>query len=105
MQPKKVYLVLSVVGFLVPYSQFVPWLLTNGLNISGFFHDMLANRIAGFFAADVIISAVVLITFIGREGKRASTRLIPTIATFGVGVSLGLPLFLYLRELEREKQT
>ena len=103
METKKIYLLLSVVGLIVPYSQFIAWLLANGMDISGFLRDMLANRIAGFFAADVIVSAVVLITFIGREGKRASTRLIPTIATFSVGVSLGLPLFLYLREREHEK--
>lgn len=65
---------------------------------------MLANRIAGFFATDVIVSAVVILTFIGHEGKRASTRLIPTLAPLTVGMLLGLPLLLYLREVEREKQ-
>jgi uncharacterized protein DUF2834 len=103
METKKIYLLFCVVGLVVPYPQLVAWVLANGLDISSFLRDMFANRIAGFFAADVIVSAVVLIAFVGREGNRTSTRLIPIIATLSVGVSLGLPLFLYLRELEREK--
>ena len=100
MNRKTVYLVLSVLGIVLPYSQFVPWVLENGLHLGFFFRQLFANRIGGFFGMDVLVSAVVLIGFIQREGKRLSVRhlWLPIVGVCAVGVSLGLPLFLYLRE-------
>src|SRR5262249_41762142 len=34
MKPRHFYLVLCVLGFVLPYSQFVPWLLERGLNVT-----------------------------------------------------------------------
>jgi hypothetical protein len=95
------YLGLCVIGIVLPYWQFAPWLLEHGPDLRLFFHELIANRISGFFAMDVIISAVVLLLFIQSEGKRLRMRSLwlPTIGTLMVGVSLGLPLFLYLREV------
>jgi hypothetical protein len=61
------YLVLCVLGFVIPYDAFIPWLLEHGLNLRLFAQDLLANRITIFFALDVIVSAIVLVVFIGRE--------------------------------------
>jgi hypothetical protein len=58
-----------------------------------------------FFALDVIVSAVVVLRFIRAESSRLRIAhgwlAIP--ATLLVGVSLGLPLVLYLRELQLER--
>jgi hypothetical protein len=53
-----------------------------------------------FFGLDVLVSAVVVIVFIRREGARRKmgTLWLPIAATCLIGVSCGLPLFLYLRE-------
>ena len=51
---------LCVLGLVLPYSQFVPWLLEHGLNITVFVRELFANRISAFFAMDVIVSAIVL---------------------------------------------
>jgi hypothetical protein len=106
MKLRHLYLLFAVVGLVLPYSQFVPWLAEHhALNISIFLRDLFANRISAFFAIDVIVSAIVLIVFIGGEGKRLGTRLLwlPTIGTLLVGVSFGLPLFLYLRQLQLDR--
>jgi hypothetical protein len=97
---KRFYLALCVVGFLVPYWQFVPWVVEHGINLPLFVRDLFANRISSFFGLDVLLSAVVLCVFIVVEGSRLSMRRLwlPIIATCAVGVSLGLPLFLYLRQ-------
>ncbi len=52
----------------------------------------------------MIVSSLVLWAFVLVEGRRLSmTRLwAPVAANLLVGVSLGLPLFLYLRERQRE---
>jgi Terpene cyclase DEP1 len=97
---KKFYLFLCVLGAVLPYSQFVPWLLENGLNASFFVHQLFANHISAFFAWDVLISAVVVVGFVRTESKRSSLHLawLPILGVLTVGVSFGLPLFLYLRE-------
>lgn len=58
------------------------------------------NPIGGFFGWDVIVSSLVLWTFVIVEGRRAGVRHLwaPIAANLAVGVSLGLPLFLYMRE-------
>jgi hypothetical protein len=96
-----------VLGLLLPYSQFVLWLLEHGLNVTLFFRELFANRISTFFAMDVIISAIVLIWFIQSEGKRLRVRLLwlPTIGTLIVGVSFGFPLFLFLRQMILDRTT
>ena len=52
------------------------------------------------FAADVILSSVAFWALVVIEGGRAAMRRLwlPVAANVIVGLSLGLPLFLYLRE-------
>jgi hypothetical protein len=52
---------------------------------------------------DVLVSAIVVCVMVSVEGRRAGmTRLwAPVLSVFVVGVSLGLPLFLYMREAQR----
>jgi hypothetical protein len=71
-----------------------------------FVQQLFANRIGGFFGLDVIISAIALIGFVRYEGARLKMRSLwlPIVSVLFVGVSLGLPLFLYLRELELERR-
>ena len=101
------YLVCCVLGLILPYSQFVPWLLEYGLNVALFIHELFVNRISAFFAIDVIVSAIVLIWFIQSEGKRLRGRLLwlPTLGTLLGGISFGFPLFLFPREVARERTT
>lgn len=100
MKPGNLYLLLCVAGTLLPYSQFVPFLREHGLDLRLFFEQLFSNRIGGFFGLDVIVSAVVLWAFVVIEGRRAGVRHLwaPVAASLAVGVSLGLPLFLYMRE-------
>jgi hypothetical protein len=106
MKLRHLYLGFCLLGLLLPYSQLIPWLCEHhALNMSLFVRDLFANRISGFFALDVIVSAIVLICFIQTEGRRLGVRLLwlPTLAVLLVGVSLGLPLFLYLRQLQLDR--
>jgi len=104
MKPKTIYLALCFLGLLLPYWQFVPWMLEHGLNLSLFARELFVNRISAFFGMDVLVSAIVLIVFTRVEGRRIGLRRrwIPVLAVLLVGVSLGLPLFLYMRELQLE---
>ena len=106
MQRKSVYLLLCVAGAVLPYWQFVPWVVENGLNTSLLLDQLFANRASAFFASDVIVSAVVVFAFIGFERSRLGNKWwLPVLAVLTVGVSLGLPLALYLREGTTESRT
>jgi len=105
MKPKTVYLALCFAGAILPYWQFLPWWSEHGLDLELFFRELFVNRISAFFGIDVMVSALVLLVFIGVESSRHRIRTwwLPTLATLTVGVSLGLPMFLYIRELRLER--
>ena len=100
MKPKSVYLALCILGTVLPYSQFLPFLREHGLNLRLIFEQLFANRISASFGLDVIVSVLVLWVLVIVEGRRAGVRHLwaPIAASLVVGVSLGLPLFLYQRE-------
>ena len=99
------YLALCVLGTVLPYWKFLPWLRENGLDLPLFARELFVNRISFSFAMDVLISAVVVCIFARVEGRRLGMRglWMPVVAVFFVGVSLALPLFLYLRQVELDR--
>ena len=104
MRLRTLYLALAVVGTVLPYSAFLPFLQEHGLDVGLFVDQLFANRIGAFFGWDVIVSSVVLWLFVITDGRRLGLRhlWIPIAGNLTVGVSLGLPLFLYMREKQLE---
>ena len=49
------YLGLAIIGTLIPYAAFVPWLLQNGVDIPQFFSD---NPISIFAWLDVVVAPI-----------------------------------------------
>ena len=107
MRLRYIYLCLCLLGAALPSSQLIPWLAAHGLNMPLFFSELFSTRVGGFFGMDVIVSAVVLFVFIRVEGRRLRipNLWIPVLATLLIGVSLGLPLFLYMRQLNLDAQS
>ena len=105
MKLKTLYLILCVIGAVLPYWQFVPWVSQNGLSMPLFFQQLFANRISFFFGLDVLVSAAVLVVFMRSESSRLriAGRWLPILALLLVGVSLAFPMFLYLRERSIEQ--
>jgi hypothetical protein len=100
MRTRHLFLALCAVGLILPNAAFWPWLATHGLAPRRFIADLFANGVSAFFGLDVIFSAVALILFVELEGRRLGLRRrwLPIAATCLVGVSLGLPLFLFQRQ-------
>lgn len=101
---KLFYGILCVLGTVLPYSAFIPWLIVYGINPAMFFNEISSSQLSLFAWSDVLVSAVVLIGFIVYQGAKDSVRHLwaPLLATCTVGVSLGLPLFLLFREYALE---
>jgi hypothetical protein len=100
MRPRHVYLGLCVVGTILPLAAFLPFPRRHGMDVGEFLHQLFASPVSGFFAWDVIVSSLVLWVFVVLEGRRLAMERLwaPIVANLLVGVSLGLPLFLYMRE-------
>lgn len=94
------YLVLTFLGILLPYGAFIPWLIAHGLDVRALFNAATENAISIFAWVDVVISAVALLGFIVVDSHRNQVKYgyIAIVGTLGVGVSCGLPLYLYLKE-------
>ncbi|HEV7365851.1 MAG TPA: DUF2834 domain-containing protein [Gemmatimonadales bacterium] len=105
MRPRHLYLGLCVAGTFLPYSQFIPFLREHGLDLHLFLAQLFANRVSAFFGLDVIVSSLVLWVLVYVDGRRYAVRHLwaPILGNLAVGVSLGLPLFLYLRERRLER--
>lgn len=101
MKPKHAYLGLAVLGTLLPLWQFLPFLREHGVAVGLLFQQLFSTPAGGFFGMDVIVSSVVLWVLVYVEGRRSGVRhlWVPVVANLTVGVSLGLPLFLYMREV------
>ncbi|WP_428241180.1 DUF2834 domain-containing protein [Gynuella sp.] len=106
MKLKYIYAVICLFGTILPFLQFIPWVIENGLDIPLFVQELFSTRIGAFFGLDVIVSAVALFVFIYTESKRIQMPYfwVPMLATLSVGVSLGLPWFLYMRLVHLEKR-
>lgn len=103
MKPAHAYLVLCVLGTVLPYSQLIPWMAEYGYDITLLFQQVFEIRAGAVFAMDLTVTALTFVAFVLLEGKR---RPVPgawmaVAAIFLVGVSLGFPLYLWLRERER----
>jgi hypothetical protein len=100
MTPKAIYLGLCVLGTIVPYWQLLPFLREHGLDVPLMLAQLFSAPVSAFFGADVIVSSLALWAFVAIDGRRTGARHLwaPVVANLAVGVSLGLPLFLYLRE-------
>jgi hypothetical protein len=96
------YFLLTVLGLVLPYCYFLPWVMQHGLDLRLLFGELFSTRIGAFFGIDVLLSALVAIAFIRRDGGQRHMRFLwlPIAAVCLVGVSCGLPLFLFMRERE-----
>ena len=93
------YLILAILGFILPYSQLVSFLANNGLDLSLFWSQLSANRISTDFAFDLAISSIVFWVFVFVEGKRINLKFpwLYVVLNLVIGLSFALPLFLWMR--------
>jgi hypothetical protein len=97
---QSIFTTLAIIGTALPLSRLIPWLGEHGMDLRLFVEQLFVNPISSFFGLDVVVSAIVTVVLILGEGRRVEVpRLwLPIAGTFLVGVSLGLPLFLAMRE-------
>jgi hypothetical protein len=97
---RRLYLLLALIGLFVPYYFFVTFLLAHGFAPGVFVRQLLSSPAATFFAADLLLTAVVFLAVSHTEARRCKMKhwWIYPMATLFVGPSFSMPLFLYYRE-------
>ena len=60
---KRLYLILAIAGFILPYYFLISFLALHGLNFSLLIEQLLATPISTFFAVDLMITAIVFWVF------------------------------------------
>ncbi len=100
---KNVYLLLAVLGAVVPYIFFLEHFAAAGPGIRDFLAAVFANPAASGFAADVLISSVVLWVFLYASGHGRRAWLIVPLNLL-IGLSCALPAYLYLRARAAEAE-
>lgn len=94
-----IYLGLAIWGAVHPMFWFVQWFQANGWELGPMIDAWHANTASTGLVWDLTIAAVTLTVFIISEVavRRNWLALIAIPATFCIGVSCGLPLYLFLR--------
>ncbi len=96
---RMLYLALAIWGAVHPMYHFVQWFGENGFDLAGMAAAWNVNAAASGLVWDLTIAAIALTVFIVTEVavRRNWIALIAIPATFCIGVSCGLPLYLFLR--------
>lgn len=96
---RHLWLALALWGAVHPMVHFVTWLARNGWSPGSLIDAWFANAATTGLTWDLMISAVVLTLWVLAEVavRRNWEALWAVPATFLIGVSCGLPLYLWLR--------
>lgn len=98
------YAALLVAGTALPLSQFLPWLTEYGLDVPRFVRDLFATRIGGFFGWDVVVSVLALLVLAAADQELPKWQRLAVGGASLLGASVGLPLYLLLRERRRNRR-
>ena len=96
---RMIYLALAIWGAVHPMWHLAQWAGQNGADLRGLITEWLATSASAALTWDLVISAVALTVFVLAEVsvRRNWGALWAIPATFCIGVSCGLPLYLFLR--------
>ncbi len=103
---KYFYLLLALAGLVLPYTSIIAEYQSAGsFDFIKMFEAIYANNMTRIFAWDLAVSASTFMVFaIHYRSELRVWQLILSIAgIFLAGLSLGFPLFLFFREINKDK--
>jgi uncharacterized protein YhhL (DUF1145 family) len=106
MTVKNLYLILAIIGTACTVVLYAPVLAAHSWNPMAFMHSLLNTPISTGMTINVIMASLSLIVLNHTEGRKLGIKTwIPTMAISLFGIACGLPVYLYLREKAKEKQS
>ncbi|AHC16378.1 DUF2834 domain-containing protein [Salinispira pacifica] len=93
------FLVISIIGIAAPYSQMPAMLADGEYSLIEHFAAVYATPETAFFGWDLAVTGIAFLAFMLVEIRRNRIPFwwISLLGTFMVGISFGLPFFLFLR--------
>jgi len=103
MNYKTLYLILAIVGGIVPYVFFIQFLQQHGVDLPVFVAALFVNGAAGGFTADLLIASLafwVAMVELWRLDRGPAPWLF-IVLNLIIGLSFALPLYLFVRHFTR----
>ena len=95
---KNLYLVLAIVGAIVPYVFFINFFSSEGVDLFLFVVGLFANGAAGGFSADLLISSFVFWIFMFNRKNSGPKPWAFIALNLTIGLSCALPAYLWATE-------
>ncbi len=94
---KTLFLILAILGAVIPYTFFLQYFSSEGVQLTGFISALFANGAAGGFSADLLITSFVfwLAMFYRRSKKGGPSPILFIALNLLIGLSCALPAYLY----------
>mgnify|MGYP000417932570 CR=1 FL=1 len=97
---KNLYLILAIIGAILPYLFFFQFIQIEGFNIPLFIESLFVNGAAAGFSVDILVSSVVFWIYMFSQMKSldAPNPYWFIVLNLTIGLSCALPAYLYIRE-------
>ena len=93
---KKIFLILCILGVLLPYYNLIQFLLNNNWSVNGFFESLFSTYPNAMISSDIAVAATAFLFFLLYKQKTKKIKIFKyVLSLFLVGFSLSLPLYLY----------
>ncbi len=94
-----VLIVLMILGTVLPYSQMYLMARQGEIEVLRIFTAVFEKPVTAFIGMDMMVTAFTFLVFLVWDSKKMHIRRwwIAIICTFAVGVSLGFPFYLFIR--------
>lgn len=96
---KRVYLVLAIVGAILPYVFFIQFMNAGDATLTSFIAALFRNGASAGFTMDLLITSLVFWLWMVGRRTRGGPNPLPFVAlNLAIGVSCALPAYLYFSE-------
>ena len=102
---KKIYLVLTIIGAILPYIFFAQFIQENGVDIPGFIAGLFVNGAAAGFSADLLLASFIFWAhmFAQRKELDRPKPYLFIVLNLTIGLCCALPAYLYAVENQKEQ--
>lgn len=97
---KNSFLILAVLGAVVPYAFFIEFFMEHGIVLTTFLSGLFVNGAAGGFTADLLISSFAFWLFLYTQ--KAPRLWLYIGLNLTIGLSCALPLYFYYKMADQE---
>lgn len=99
MNTKSLYLLITIIGAIVPYIFFINFFMEEGFNLITFSKALFENSAAAGFSIDLLLTSFTFWFFMYKDkGVKSIWPVI--ILNLTIGLSCAFPFYLYLKEKE-----